>query len=266
MLGTPELYQLYKRFQKEKVIKEINEIKKLELEKNNLIQENLGIIVYYSDIKKIDYFLLYNTLEMPKFPIKENLGILQDILTKLKALFTRLIKINYLIIELKESVEIHYNNTITLKMYSDIIRWFNLEIIGNMCQGYILRLGVLGQIQVVRKVVKKPGIDWGTTMKVKKDLLKRGEKILEFEPDDDGNLIGNGGEPYFIYYTNDEAYWFIWDRRIGKHIFNTQNFPLFNLYTMRFIRGDYKSNKASINRLVRTWREDEYAPLRFAKR
>lgn len=263
MIGTPELYKLYKECQKLKVIEEIKKVKFLHKEKEIIINHYKNYIALYSQYTGIDYYYMYNDLEMPEFKTKFTIGLMKDTLVKVKECFETLVKINIEIKSLQEKIEVHHNNKITLKIYSDIIRMFSQAMIEEIVKGYILRLGCIGQIQVVRKQRKGKNVNWNASMRLKEHLLNDGVEILKHDIDDNLNVINNGGEPYLIYYTSDEAYWLIWDRS-RQTFFNKEDYPLYPFYNLLFTKGE--DDKGSIMRLVRTWQQDKFAHLRYAKR
>ena len=264
MIGTPELYNLYKLTQKLKVQSEINKVSKLEKKKNELIDFNKNYVKAYSDYKGKDYYFEYNTLDMPVFPLKENIELMNKALVVTKGLFKQLVEINKEIKELTEIIDRHHNNKITLKIYSDVIRMMNQEMIEEIVKGYVLKMGCLGQILVVRKK-RKPGtnVDWGNTHKLKQALIEEGKKILQYDLDEENNVINNGGEPYFLFHNSEEAYWLIWDRT-RQTFFDEENYPLFKYYNILFTKGE--DDKGSIMRLVRTYQNDKFAHLRYPKR
>lgn len=262
MIGTPELYTLYKEFQKYKVIEEINKVKALHKEKDVIINHYKNYVSLYSQYTGIDYYYMYNDLEMPEFN-KTNISLMQDTLTKVKDCFKLLVAMNVEIDRLQNVIKVHHNNKITLKIYSDVIRMFSQAIIEEIVKGYVLRLGCMGQIQVVKKQRKGKNVNWNASMKFKEQLLEEGRPILKFDIDDNLNVVDNGGEPYLIYFTSEEAYWLIWDRS-RQTFFNKEEYPLFPFYNLLFTKGE--DDKGSIMRLVRTWQQDKFAHLRYAKR
>ena len=125
-------------------------------------------------------------------------------------------------------------------------------------------MGCLGTMQVVRKK-RKPGknINWVASIRYRDDLISRNIKILKYSVDDNNNLVSNGGESWFIYYTSDEAYWLIWDRK-NQTFFTKEKYPLFPYYNFLFTKGEHE--KGVILRLVRTWQEDKFVHLKYQKR
>lgn len=113
--------------------------------------------------------------------------------------------------------------SLTLKEYKFVVLNFNKTIVDKILYGYILRLGMIGNIFIINKVNKivktpegeiltKKRIDWGATTALKKSILARGGTLYKETTHEDGSKTNNGGEKYIVHSSNAFDTWIYWEK------------------------------------------------------
>lgn len=99
---------------------------------------------------------------------------------------------------------------VLVRDYRKIVNAINKKIKERVLFGESVRLPRLGTLTITKKErnFNKPRLDMGSTMKLKKKLLAEGKTVYKEWKDEDGNKQNNGGEKYFVYYTDDIFYMF----------------------------------------------------------
>lgn len=153
----------------------------------------------------------------------------------------------------KELFEVYKNEggKLPYMKYKKIIELFHKKVTDKVVTiGYEFQLpyhsGLLKVVQLVRKykVLENGNIkaspDWGTSNKLKAELIANGELPLEMYKNENKKIIGNnGGKPWIVYYTT--TTYFSWV--FVNHIFQKNWFE----FTFQITDGNAEKLSAGIN-------------------
>ena len=134
-------------------------------------------------------------------------------------------------------------------LFKDICSEFNMKIIDYILDGKEFNMkNNLSSLSVVRKDrdPRSPKVDWGESIKYKKELEKEGKKLY--------NSATHIGEKWHIYFTDDFYCKYYWKK--GKC-----RIPNKSVYRFTPTRG-LKGNK---EKLITMLKKDDLAYLKFKK-
>lgn len=147
---------------------------------------------------------------------------------------------NYTISNIYDNYE---NKEITKSLFKDICAEFNIEIIESILEGKEFNMkNNLSSLSIVRKErdPRSPRVDWGESMKYKKELEAEGKDLKDIK--------------WHIYYTDDYYCRYYWKK--GKC-----RIPNKSVYKFTPTRG-LKGNK---EKLINLLKSDDLAYLKFKK-
>ena len=136
-----------------------------------------------------------------------------------------------------------YSDNISQELFRDICSEFNISIIDDLLKGNTFDMGNnLSSLSVVRveRDPRSPKIDWGESMKYKKELEAEGQHL--------------NGVKWHIYYTDKFYCKYYWKK--GKC-----RIPNKSVYKFTPTRG-LKGNKEKLTNMLK---EDDLAYLKFKK-
>ena len=211
---------------------------------------------YYDKIDSINY-IDHNLINVSSVkdiqPVKKSLFELTRIPKGIDKETTitflqQLIDLNKLIAFEERKKESIVTKKITIDIYKAIARKFNRKVNKEILNGYIFSPGAgVGSFFINKKKRSflKPTINWHESNKYKKELIAQGKVPYEiFKRDIEGNILSdNGGEKWFIYYTDDFNLWWAWDKRFC--VIKNQA-----LYNFRPVNGEHSLIKELNQRKV----------------
>lgn len=92
--------------------------------------------------------------------------------------------------------------------FREIICTFNEDVIDQILDGRELNMGKgLSRLSIMRieRDFKRPTIDWGSSNKLKEELLAEGEELFSKDNSD--------GTKWFVYFTDDWYLRFYWEKK-----------------------------------------------------
>lgn len=95
---------------------------------------------------------------------------------------------------------------------TEITNYINQRVVEEALKNNPVSLTGLGVFRVRKKLRINASIDWGTTNKLKKEILARGGTLYK-QWEEDGKIVNNGGEEYLAYYTDNHYFKF----ELGVH-------------------------------------------------
>lgn len=114
-----------------------------------------------------------------------------------------------MLISLKDSyATFNFNNTLTYSEYFALLYPLFKKMQETILEGEKIQLpfGTLAILKVLNKF-QASGVNWAVSMTIRRKMIKDGILPLEIIRDKDGNRVSdNGGEPYFMYFTEDHYY------------------------------------------------------------
>ena len=134
-------------------------------------------------------------------------------------------------------------------LFKDICESFNIEIMNNLLSGGTFNMkNKLATLSVARRSrdPRSPKIDWGESMKYKKELQDEGTELYD-------SLTGKG-QKWYVYFTDGYYCKYFWNK--GKC-----RIPNKSAYRFTPTRG-LKGNK---EKLVNLLKSDDLAYLKFKK-
>ena len=110
---------------------------------------------------------------------------------------------------------------------------FCLEMVRHLCNGRSWTLGNgLGSLELIKKERKNPAIDWGESIKKRKEIIANGGTPYRVtHRKKDGTVVkDNGGEPWFVWHVEDFC-WLIWKKKWSQAV-NKKYYKVTPVYTM----------------------------------
>lgn len=128
-----------------------------------------------------------------------------------------LLAVNKLISRAEKRISVIKEDVVNRDLYKQVLNQLNIGLEDAILnQGYCYTWGSgIGHIKIIRKERnhRTPVVNWGESNKLKEQLIAEGKLPYKAIKDETGKKIGdNGGEPWFVYFTNDVDYWWGWNR------------------------------------------------------
>ena len=99
-----------------------------------------------------------------------------------------------------------YDGKLSRKAFREACTRFNILAMEEVIKGYVLFMGMsLSSLYIGRVERGKPRVNWLESNKRKQELLTNGISVRTKDSPE--------GEPYFIYYTDEEYVRFIWHKK-----------------------------------------------------
>jgi hypothetical protein len=220
-VNTSEIYIRYITKHKNEIINLKNEIEDLlnsKLYTLNKLTEykdflNNFCVISFKGIEQVNFSYINKSLLQS---IHQNNEKLKELDERTKRLINVLINIKRQINKNEDRIKELNLLLINSKDFISIIGLFNTKIIDKILTGYIFHLGYsLSYIKIKAKDVstrKKKKVDWGTSNKLKKEILERGGIPFEvIERTEDGKILTtNNGEHWLNYHNKQIEYLWHW--------------------------------------------------------
>ena len=209
--GIKDIYTFYKK-EHRKSIKSYKEMFVMYDETVNSIKNKI-----YDINNKLGVYAIHDTESDNIKMIKDHMGSSYDntngYVMLLRGYYKQLRKNTIHRTDYKIKLTRLSNRFLTENEFKYIYKSYNFHFSNAILEGYreFYISSSLGKIVIdtFKNDGRKRGIDWGTSNKIKADLLKNGKTLYKETKHEDGTVTNNGGEKWTITYNHKEfdAFW-----------------------------------------------------------